>query len=57
LINAGYDGPAAALLVVLPAISLPCMMLLVGTLRRVRIAALLSAAVMTVGVVAGAMFL
>jgi uncharacterized membrane protein YraQ (UPF0718 family) len=57
LINAGYDGPAAALLVVLPAIILPCMMLLVGTLRRVRIAALLSAAVMTVGVVAGAMFL
>jgi hypothetical protein len=42
---------------VLPAIILPCMMLLVGTLRRVRIAALLSAAVMTVGVVAGAMFL
>jgi len=57
LINAGYDGPAAALLVVLPAISLPGMMLLAGTLRRVRLVALLSAAVMTVGVVAGAMFL
>ena len=57
LINAGYAGPAAALLVVLPAISLPCMMLLVGTLRRVRMVALLSAAVMTVGVLAGAMFL
>jgi len=57
LINTGYDGPAAALLVVLPAISLPCMMLLAGTLRRVRMVALLSAAVMTVGVVAGAIFL
>jgi uncharacterized membrane protein YraQ (UPF0718 family) len=57
LINTGYDGPAAALLVVLPAISLPCMMLLAGTLRRVRMVALLSAAVMTVGIVAGTMFL
>jgi uncharacterized membrane protein YraQ (UPF0718 family) len=57
LINAGYDGPAAALLVVLPAISLPCMMLLVGTLRRVRMVALLSVAVMAVGILAGALFL
>ena len=57
LINAGYDGPAAAMLVVLPAISLPCMMLLAGTLGRIRIVALLSAAVMMVGIVAGAMFL
>jgi uncharacterized membrane protein YraQ (UPF0718 family) len=57
LINAGYDGPAAALLVVLPAISLPCMILLAGTLRRVRMVAVLSAAVMIVGIVAGTMFL
>lgn len=57
LIKAGYDGPAAALLVVLPAISLPCMMLLAGTLGRIRMVALLSAAVMMVGIVAGAMFL
>ena len=57
LIQAGYNGPAAALLVVLPAISLPCMMLLGGSLRRFRMVALLSAAVMVVGVVAGAMFL
>lgn len=57
LIQAGYDGPAAALLVVLPAISLPCMMLLGGALRRFRMVAVLSAAVMVVGVVAGAMFL
>jgi uncharacterized membrane protein YraQ (UPF0718 family) len=57
LINAGYDGPAAAMLVVLPAISLPCMMLLAGTLGRIRVVALLSAAVMMVGIAAGAMFL
>ena len=57
LINAGYDGPAAALLVVLPAISLPCMMLLAGTLGRLRMVVLLSAAVMLAGIVTGTMFL
>lgn len=57
LIQSGYNGPAAALLVVLPAISLPCMMLLGGSLQRFRSVALLSIAVMIVGIVAGAMFL
>jgi uncharacterized protein len=57
LIESGIDGPAAALLVVLPPISLPCMMLLGGALRRFRIIALLSLAVMIAGVAAGAMFL
>jgi uncharacterized membrane protein YraQ (UPF0718 family) len=57
LIHAGSTGPAAALLVVLPAISLPCMMLLGGALQRFRMVAWLSGAVMLVGVVAGVMFL
>ncbi len=57
LIRSGFSGPAAALLVVLPAISLPCMVLLGGSLRRFRLVAALSAAVMLVGVAAGAMFL
>lgn len=57
LIHEGFNGPAATLLVVLPAISLPCMMLLGGSLRRFRMVVLLSAAVMIVGVTAGAMFL
>ena len=57
LIQSGFSGPAAALLVVLPAISLPCMMLLGGSLQRFRMVAMLSAAVMVVGIVAGAMFL
>jgi uncharacterized membrane protein YraQ (UPF0718 family) len=57
LIRAGFSGPAAALLVVLPAISLPCMMLLGGSLQRFRLVALLSVAVMIVGVVAGVIFL
>ena len=43
----------AALLVVLPAVSLPCMMILGGTLRRLRLIALLTAAVMLVGMTAG----
>jgi uncharacterized membrane protein YraQ (UPF0718 family) len=57
LIQSGYSGPAAALLVVLPAISLPCMMLLGGALQRFRVVALLSAGVMIVGIAAGTLFL
>jgi uncharacterized protein len=57
LIQGGFSGPAAALLVVLPAISLPCMMLLGGSMQRFRMVAVLSIAVMIVGIVAGAMFL
>ena len=57
LIQSGFTGPAAALLVVLPAISLPCMMLLGGALQRFRVVALLSVGVMVVGIAAGALFL
>jgi uncharacterized membrane protein YraQ (UPF0718 family) len=57
LIQSGMTGPAAALLVVLPAISLPCMMLLGGALRRFQLIALLSVAVIIVGIVAGTIFL
>jgi uncharacterized membrane protein YraQ (UPF0718 family) len=57
LIQSGFSGPAAALLVVLPAISLPCMMMLGGSLQRFRMVAMLAAGVMIVGIVAGAMFL
>jgi uncharacterized membrane protein YraQ (UPF0718 family) len=57
LIQSGNYGPAAALLVVLPAISLPCMILLGDALHRFRVVALLSAGVILVGILAGAMFL
>jgi uncharacterized membrane protein YraQ (UPF0718 family) len=57
LIRSGFDGPAAALLVVLPAISLPCMILLGGALQRFRLVAALSIAVMLVGIGAGILFL
>lgn len=57
LIHAGSTGPAAALLVVLPAISLPCLMLLGGALQRFRLVAWLAGAVMAVGIAAGIVFL
>ena len=57
LVQSGNNGPAAALLVGLPAISLPCVVLLGGSLRRFRMIMLLSVGVMIVGIVAGAMFL
>ena len=57
LIQTGFTGPAAALLVVLPAISLSCMMLLGGSLQRFHVVALLSIGVMIVGIAAGALFL
>ena len=57
LIQSGFTGPAAALLVVLPAISLPCMMLIGGSLQRFRVVAILSIGVMIVGIAAGALFL
>jgi uncharacterized membrane protein YraQ (UPF0718 family) len=57
LIQSGFNGPAATLLVVLPAISLPCVMLLGGSLRRFRLVGLLSVAVILAGIAAGAIFL
>ena len=39
LIRSGFTPPAAALLVVLPAISLPCMFLLGGSLQQFRLGA------------------
>ena len=57
LIHAGFNGPAAALLVVLPPVSLPCLMLLGGALGRFRMVALLAVAIALVGVIVGVLFL
>ena len=57
LIQSGFNGPAAAMLVVLPPVSLPCLMLLGGTLNRFRLVALLAIAVALVGIVTGILFL
>lgn len=57
LIQSGFPGPAAAMLVVLPPVSLPCLMLLGGSLGKFRVVMLLGLAVMVVGIVAGVIFL
>jgi uncharacterized membrane protein YraQ (UPF0718 family) len=57
LINSGLTGQAATLLVVLPPLSLPCAMLLGGSLGRFTGVIMLVLAVMLSGVLAGVMFL
>lgn len=57
MIQAGYSGPAATLLLVLPPVSLPCLMLLGGSFGRFRAVALLGLAVVVVGIVVGVIFL
>ncbi|MBI3069164.1 MAG: permease [Betaproteobacteria bacterium] len=57
LIQSGFTGPAATLLVVLAPVSLPCLMLLGGSLGQFRIVVLLGLAVMITGIVAGVIFL
>lgn len=57
LIQAGLDGPAAALLIVLPATSLPSLVILGGAFQRATVAVLLLAAVMLAGMAAGILFL
>jgi uncharacterized membrane protein YraQ (UPF0718 family) len=57
LIGSGLTGPAATLLVVLPPLSLPCVMLLCGSLGRFGGVVVLAFAVMVSGIVAGVIFL
>jgi uncharacterized protein len=57
MIQAGLSGPAATLLVVLPPVSLPCLLLLAGAIGRFRVVALLGVAVAAVGIAAGVIFL
>jgi hypothetical protein len=57
MIQAGFSGPAATLLVVLPPVSLPCLLLLGGSIGRFRMVALLGLAVVVAGIVAGVTFL
>jgi hypothetical protein len=57
MIDAGLYGPAATLLIVLPPVSLPCLLLLAGTIGRIWVVALLSLAVVVAGIAAGMIFL
>lgn len=56
MINAGYTGPAATLLVVLPPVSLPCLLMLSGGLGHARIATALGIIIMLCGFLVGAAF-
>ena len=57
MIQAGFYGPAATLLVVLPPVSLPCLLILGGCIVRSRVAALLGLVIVVAGIIAGLMFL
>jgi uncharacterized membrane protein YraQ (UPF0718 family) len=57
LIQSGFTGPAATMLVVLPPVSLPCLMMLSGSLGKFRVTVLLGLAVVVAGIVVGMLFL
>ena len=57
MIQAGFYGPAATLMVVLPPVSLPCLLILGGCIARFRVAALLGLVIVVAGIIAGLMFL
>ncbi len=57
LIKQGASGPAAVLLLTLPAVSVPCLIVLAGAMRSFKVAALLGLVVFVVGLAAGAAFL
>ncbi len=57
LINNGMTGIAAAALITLPAVSIPCLSIIAGSIQNVKITLLLGASVMAAGIVAGLIFL
>lgn len=57
LIEKGLTGPAAALILALPAVSLPSLVIFGAALRSWRIPALLAVVVFLSGAIAGALFL
>jgi hypothetical protein len=57
MLQAGLSAPAATLLVVLPPVSLPCLLILFGSMGRFRLVALLGLAVVAAGIIAGTLFL
>lgn len=56
-IREGLPGPAAALLLTLPAVSIPCLVIVAGAVRSFRVVFLLGLLVFLAGVGAGALFL
>lgn len=57
MIQSGFTGPAAVLLIVLPPVSLPSLLLIGSALGKFRAVALLGGAVVALGIAAGLVFL
>lgn len=57
LINQGLYGPAAALLLTLPAVSIPCLVVIAGAISNWRAAAMLGFSVFVLGLLSGLAFL
>ncbi|MBI2958170.1 MAG: permease [Chloroflexi bacterium] len=57
MIDRGLTGPAAALLLTLPAVSIPCLAVLAGATRSAKAPLLLALLIMVLGMVAGLLFL
>lgn len=57
LINNGMPGIAAAALITLPAVSIPCLSVLAGALNNLKTVLVLALAVLLTGIIAGVIFL
>ena len=57
LINNGLTGIAAVVLITLPAVSIPCLFIIAGAMRSLKVALLLGLSVLIAGIVAGIIFL
>ncbi|MBI2831479.1 MAG: permease [Chloroflexi bacterium] len=57
LVNGGLSGIAAVALITLPAVSIPCLAVIAGAVRNMRVPVMLGLAVFVVGILAGIMFL
>ncbi len=57
LINNGLTGIAAAVLITLPAVSIPCLFIIAGAVRSLKVALVLGFSVLLAGILAGIIFL
>lgn len=57
LINNGLTGIAAVVLITLPAVSLPCLFIIAGAVRSLKVALILGFSVLLAGILAGIIFL
>ncbi len=57
LINGGLTGIAAAVLITLPAVSIPCLLIIAGAVRSLKVALVLGFSVLMAGILAGIIFL